>query len=176
MKIACIALCLAPLVAAAQSPSPAPSAAASASPSPSILPMWRCDLPGGTYEVALRSILAISTHEYVVDGVARVTELNIATPGDVEARFYFIAPSPVNSSLNIGQAALDHAKELADEVAGQVAPGEQPPWEKVVKNYPVTTHAHTVEYRLDTKDDIQSLFNSVDQAFRNNQNTEIRLQ
>jgi hypothetical protein len=138
--------------------------------------MWRCDLPGGTYEVAIRNILAVSIHDYVVDGVARVTEMNIETPGTTEVRFYYLEPLTPSSPVGVGQSALDKVQELATEASGRLNPGDEPPWEKVVKSYPTTTHAHTVEYRLDTKEDLQNLFNSAEQAFRMNQNTEIMLE
>jgi hypothetical protein len=76
----------------------------------------------------------------------------------------------------VGQSALDKVQELANEASGRLNPGDEPPWEKVVKSYPTTTHAHTVEYRLDSLDDLQNLFNSAEQAFRMNQNTEIMLE
>jgi hypothetical protein len=173
MKAIVTFLLFAPVLAfcqAATNNSPTPS------PSPSRIPMWRADLPGGTYEVAIRSIISISTHEYVVDGVARVTELNIETPGSVEVRFYYLEPIVSSSPIGIGQSTMDRIQELATEANGRVNPGDEPPWEKVVKSYPTTTHAHTVEYRLDSKADVQSLFNSVDQAFRTNVNTEIGVQ
>ena len=160
------ALCIFPLLACGQTPSAQPS------PSPTVFPMWRCDLPGGTYEVAIRAILSISTHEYIVDGAARVTEMNIDTPGDLEARFYYIEPVVSDSPLGIGQATLDKVQELAKEAGDRVG---EAPWKKVVKSYPLTTHAHTVEYRLESKAQLQSLFNSADQAFRLNQNTEIKV-
>jgi hypothetical protein len=165
------ALCLLPLLATGQDASPSPSA----SPLPTRIPMWRADLPGGTYEVAIRSIISVSTHEYVVDGVARVTEMNIETPGSLEVRFYYLEPITPTSPVGIGQSAMDKVQELAEQAAGRVVPGE-PPWEKVIKNYPTTTHAHTVEYRLDSKDQVQTLFNSAEQAFRLNQNTQVSLQ
>jgi len=136
--------------------------------------MWRCDLPGGTYEVAIRTILSVSTHEYLVDGVARVTEMNIDTPGTLAVRFYYLEPVVPTSPIGIGQTTLDKVQELGEEAAGRVSPG-QPPWEKVVKNYPTTTHAHTVEYRLESKQQLQSLFNSAEQAFRLGQNTQIKV-
>ncbi|HEX4083268.1 MAG TPA: hypothetical protein VHY22_00045 [Chthoniobacteraceae bacterium] len=157
-----------PLVACAQGTSPTPS------PSPTRTPMWRCDLPGGSYEVAIHFIISVSTHEYLVDGAARVTELNIETPGSTEVRFYYLEPNTPSSPIGIGQSTLDKAQELAEEAAGRVSPSERP-WEKVVKNYPTTTHAHTVEYRLDTKDQVEQLFNSVEQAFRLGQNTQITI-
>ena len=163
------ALYLTPLLAMAQDASPSPT------PLNSRIPMWRADLPGGTYEVAIRSIISVSTHEYVVDGVARVTEMNIDTAGNVEARFYYLEPIVPSSPVGIGQSALDRVQELANQAAARLNPGDTPPWEKVVKSYPTTTHAHTVEYRMDSKDDLQTLFNSAEQAFRLNQNTRIQI-
>jgi hypothetical protein len=173
MKYA-IALCFAPLLPLAALGQASPAASASPTPYPSRTPMWRCDLPGGTYEVALRNMISVSIHDYVVDGVARVTEMNIETAGSTEVRFYYL--EPITPTLPVGQSALDKVQELANEAAGRVNPGDEPPWEKVVKSYPTTTHAHTVEYRLDTKEDLQNLFNSAEQAFRMNQNTEIMLE
>jgi hypothetical protein len=118
----------------------------------------------------------VSIHDYVVDGVARVTEMNIETPGTTEVRFYYLEPLTPASPVGVGQSALDKVQELANEASGRLNPGDEPPWEKVVKSYPTTTHAHTVEYRLDTLDDLQNLFNSAEQAFRMNQNTEIMLE
>jgi hypothetical protein len=167
MKLALsAALILLPLAALAQTPTP--------SPTPTRIPMWRCDLPGGTYEVAIRSIISVSTHEYLVDGVGHVTEMNIDTPGNLEVRFYYIEPLATATPDNIGETAVDKLQQLADAAASRVAPGE-PPWEKVIKTYPATTHAHTVEYRLDSLDQLQSLFNSAEQAFRLGVNTEIKL-
>jgi hypothetical protein len=145
-------------------------------PSPGRIPLWRCDLPGGTYEVAIRSIISVSTHEYVVDGAARITEMNIDTPGSLSVRFYYIEPVVSNSPLGIGQATMEKAQEIAGEVSSRVTSDNQPVWEKVVKNYPTTTHAHTVEYRLSSKAQVLSLFNSAEQAFRLGQNTVIKAQ
>lgn len=165
-KSALAALVFLPLVSLAQTPSP--------SPSPTRMPMWRCDLPGGTYEVAIRSMLSVSTHEYVVDGIARVTEMNIDTPGTLAVRFYYLEPITPTSPVGVGQSTLDKVHEMAKEAVGRAVPGE-PPWEKVVKNYPNSTHAHTVEYRLDSKDQLDRLFKSAEEAFRLNQNTQIKL-
>jgi hypothetical protein len=183
MKSVIAALCLMPVVGFAQAGGPGAAAAAAAaasspatSPYPSRTPMWRCDLPGGTYEVAIRNIISVSTHDYVVDGVARVTEVNIETAGTTEVRFYYLEPITPSSPIGAGQSAIDKVQELATEAASHLNPGEEPPWEKVVKSYPATTHAHTVEYRLDTKEDLESLFNSAEQAFRLNQNTELTLE
>jgi multidrug efflux pump subunit AcrB len=125
--------------------------------------MWRCELPGGTYEVAIRSIVSVSTHEYVVDGTARVTELNIDTQGNMAVRFYYIEPLTPKSPLGVGQSALDKVSDLTKEVAERT--GQDEIWKRVVKNYPTTTHSHTIEYRLDSQDELKKAFTSVQTAF-----------
>jgi len=94
----------------AQSPSPTESPA----PTPtSRLAIWRCELPGGTYEVALRAIVSVSVHEYVVDGVARVNEVNVDTQGNMAARFYYLEPTAAKSPLGVGQSAIDRISRSA---------------------------------------------------------------
>jgi len=137
------------------SPTPTPS------PTPSRLPIWECDLPGGKYLVAVRSIVSVSKHEYLVDGV-RIVEVNVDTDGNMAVRFYYIAPPVSNSS--VVQDAMDAAKEAADTITGKATP--ERPWEKVVKTYPTTTHAHTIEYRLNHENDTDTILNSASQALR----------
>jgi hypothetical protein len=130
--------------------------------------MWRCNLPGGSYSVALRSVVSVSSHEYLVDGVARVTEVNIDTTGNALVRFYYIEPTTPTSPIGLGNATIDKAKELFQkgaEMSGQDV------WQKVIKNYPTTTHAHTIEYRVTDKETLQRLYTSAEAALRLNQNT-----
>jgi hypothetical protein len=144
----------------------AQTAAPAATPLPGTkIALWICNSPGGTYEVALHTIVSVSTCEYIVDGIARVSEVNIDTNGNMAVRFYYIEPLTPNSPLGLGQATIDKAKEIAQEAADRTG---QDAWKKVVKNYPTTTHAHTIEYRVDTKDDLMLLFTSAEKAFRTN--------
>ena len=137
---------------------------------------WRCELPGGIYTVSMPTISSVSVHEYVVDGAARVTELTIGTTGAVVTRFYFLQPLIPKSPIGIGQSVIDKVQERAQDVAGRVeGAGVEPFWKKVVKNYPTTTHAHTVEYRLDNLDDIEKLRKSLETAWRNNSETSIKI-
>jgi hypothetical protein len=139
------------------------------------LPIFRATLPGGTYEVAVRAIVAVTSHEYLVDGVARVTEVNIDTTGHLFARFYYIEPNTPNTStapLAIGGATIDAAQRLLKEAADKTG---QDAWKKVVKNYPTTTHAHTVEYRLDSLDQLNKLYESAEQAFRTQRDTRLSI-
>ena len=125
--------------------------------------LWRCELPGGVYLVALRSIVSISSHEYAVDGMARVTEVNVATASTVEARFYFLEPMSSNSA-SAPAATLEKLQQRVEELSAS-HPEIEAVWQKVVKNYPTTTHAHTVEYRLNSKSDLQSLYASLEQSW-----------
>ena len=130
---------------------------------PNQLPLWRCTLPGGAYQVAIRSIVSISSHEYLVDGAARVTEVNIDTQGTALARFYYLEPVTPKSPVGIGDEITQKGRELLVEAAERTG---QDAWKKVVKSYPTTTHARTVEYRLVTKDQLQALFTSVETSWR----------
>jgi hypothetical protein len=154
----------APLLA--QQPTP-PGAATP--PQQTAIPMWRATLPGGSYEVALRSIISVSIHEYVVDGAARVTEVNVDTAGSALARFYYIEPNTVNAPAGIGAATVEKAQQMFQE--GVEKTGQSDVWRKVVKSYPTTTHARTIEFRLATKDALNKLFDSAESAFRLNRNT-----
>jgi hypothetical protein len=148
---------------AGASPRPA-TPGATPPPDQGRLALWKCELPGGTYEVALRNIISVSSHDYVVDNVARVTEVNIDTNGSTVVRFYYLEPVKPSAPSGIGQSALDRVQELAKEASGRV--GADQIWQKVTKNYPTTTHAHTVEYRLESKDQLTALFTSVERAWR----------
>jgi hypothetical protein len=142
---------------------------ATPTPMPGGLPVWRCELPGGIYEVALRSIVSVSSHEYIVDGAARVTEVNVDTTGSMTVRFYYLEPITPTSPLGIGQSTINKVQEMGKELMDRTGQGEV--WQKVVKNYPTTTHARTIEYRLESQDQLDKLFQSAETAFRLNRNT-----
>ena len=154
-------LATAPLLRA-QTPSP------TATPPPTNILMWRCNLPGGSYSVALRSIVSVSSHEYLVDGLVRVTEVNIDTTGNALARFYYLEPTTPNSPLGLGTATIEKAQQLLQEGAERSG---QDVWKKVVKNYPATTHARTIEYRVTDKAALTGLYESAESALRLNRNT-----
>jgi len=130
--------------------------------------VWKAELPGGSYMVARSAINSISSQQYVVDGAARVTEVNICTSGVFQPRFYYIEPIGEAALQNVPGAAMaaDRAKAALQTAAGQVSPdGDDPVWKKVVKNYPTTTHAGTIEFRLETLDQLQQLLDSVEHAW-----------
>jgi len=161
--------------ALAQRPTPAATTTpeASATPEPSVATIWRCDLPGGTYEVALRSIVSVSSHEYIVDGAARVKEVNVDTQGNMAVRFYYIEPNTPKAPLGVGQSGLDRLSDLAKEAAERV--GADDIWKRVVKTYPTTTHTHTVEYRVQSEEQLKQIFASVQGAFESGRGRTLKL-
>ena len=163
-------LCLAaPLLHAQRTTStPTPTATPSATPSPTNILMWRCNLPGGSYSVALRSIVSVSSHEYIVDAAARVTEVNIDTNGAALVRFYYLEPNTPNSPIGLGTATIEKAQQLLQEGAERSG---QDVWKKVLKSYPTTTHARTIEYRVADKETLTKLYESAESALRLNKNT-----
>jgi hypothetical protein len=158
MKKILLALLAATSLCPAQTPAPSPDQGES-NPDRGV---WRAELPGGTFIAALSSITTVSQHEYVVDGAARVTEVAIGMIGSVQARFYFIEPNGPGTPDGIGQSTINFVQEKLGEAADRSGTDV---WKKVVKKYPEATHAHTVEYRLDSKQSLQKLFKSLETAW-----------
>ncbi len=168
----CILPALLFLTTAVQAQTPAPSATPTPAPTAHI-PIWHCELPGGTYEVAIRAIVSVSMHEYVVDGAARVNEVNVDTTGNMAVRFYYLEPTGAKSPLGIGQSAIDRASDLAKEAGQRV--GADQIWQRVVKSYPTTTHAHTIEYRVADEEQLKKIFSSAQSAFQSGTTTTFQL-
>lgn len=125
--------------------------------------IWRAQMPAGDYLVSLPAITSLSQHEYTVEGAGKVSEVNIATQGSALARFYFLEPAVPQAPGGVGQSAIDLMKEKAEEAVGRVAGADI--WTKVVKSYPVATHAHTIEYRVANKETLSKLFKSAERSW-----------
>ena len=124
---------------------------------------WKASLPGGEYMVALSSISSIAKHTYIVDGTARVYEVTVADKSSAIARFYYIEAVTDSSPLNAGQVVLDRLKNASKEATERVGAGDV--WDQVIKNYPSSTHAKTIEFRLTVKSNIDSAYESVSRAW-----------
>jgi hypothetical protein len=117
---------------------------------------------GGHYLVKLDRITCASRHEYIGNGTARVIEVTIGCDTSIVARFYFLEPVGKDTPLAAAGAVINRAEELAKEAASRVSPtlGRL----NVVKDYPNTTHAHTVEYVVQNEEALTSLYQSLMQA------------
>ncbi len=128
--------------------------------------VWTGSLRGGRYLVKCSQIIALSKHEYVADGAARVVEVNLTLSSNTAVRFYFLEPLRLEGGGTIaaGQQAIDKARQLVQDAARRISPTLTEP--KVVKTYPSSTHAHTVEFVLREEGRLNSLFDSLEGAFR----------
>jgi hypothetical protein len=130
---------------------------------------WQANVGGGQYMVALDRISAISRNKYVLDGAVIVDEVTVDALGQALARFYFI--TPITDSTT-GSAAGAAASRLADRARGLVDKGASMAGTEVhnmvVKKYPETTHARTIEFRVLSEQELTGLFNSVRTAWESN--------
>jgi hypothetical protein len=132
--------------------------------------LWDGRFSGGNYIVRCNSIIALSKHEYISDGVARVVEVNLTLNSAQVVRFYFLEPykpETGSSTVGAGTAALERAKGMFEQAAGRVSPELTTP--KVVKNYPASTHSHTVEFVLKEEARLNAMFQSLERGFRTGQ-------
>ncbi|HCN30554.1 MAG TPA: hypothetical protein DIT64_17825, partial [Verrucomicrobiales bacterium] len=131
--------------------------------------LWDGRFKGGAYLVRCNQIIALSKHEYVADAAARVVEVNLTMNSNMTVRFYFLEPVKLEGGgvLGAGQQALDRARAMVQDAASRVSPTIVEP--KVVKNYPVSTHAHTVEFVVASEERLNSLHASLERSFRSGQ-------
>ncbi len=133
---------------------------------------WDATTPGGNFLVALSSIRFVSIHEYIVDGNVRVREFSIGSGTSALARFYHLELIAGNSPVTATRTILNRATSIA-EAAADRASGAGDVWKKVQKNYPASTHAHTIEYRLEYLADLEKLYQSARGAWYNGRGARI---
>lgn len=123
---------------------------------------WQANLPGGSYMVALDRISSISKHTYVIDGNLRVYEVVIDTNGNSLVRFYYIIPVSEDAESNVAGRITERTKGIIEKVGERTGVDGNT---VVAKQYPTTTHAKTVEFRLSDEGDLDQLLNSVRKAW-----------
>ena len=127
---------------------------------------WQATLSGGHYMVALDRISSVSRHEYVLDGTLIVDEVTVDALGQSLARFYFITPISDavrgTGAAGVVSSAVDRGREMIDKAADKAGTAVH---EMVVKKFPETTHAHTVEFRLLSEAELTGLYDSVRAAW-----------
>lgn len=130
--------------------------------SPGPARFWQASVGGGTFMVALDRIASISRHKYVLDGAVIVDEVTVDTVGQALARFYCFTPITANTPGNTVKSAQDRAQEILDGAGDKAGTDIH---NMVVKKYPDTTHAKSIEYRVKNEAELKSLYSSVQSAW-----------
>lgn len=133
---------------------------------------WEAQLPGGRYSVSLGNITSISQHTYVLDGVAIVTEVTIDTTGNSLARFYYFEPVTEETKLDILKRLQGRTTGLQNRAKNRSGMSFD---EMAQKNYPHSTHAHTVEFRILSRSELNALYGSVYNAWDNGKGRTFRI-
>jgi hypothetical protein len=123
---------------------------------------WQASVPGGHYMVAIDRISSISMHQYVLDAQLLVTEMVIDTSGRSLARFYYVTSVAESSGSATAARVVGKGRELLDR-AGQRAGSSA--LDLAQKNYPTTSHAGMVEFRMLDLRDLNALYKSVQSAW-----------
>lgn len=171
MRKAVSAVVLAGLVGvaslSAQTPAPTTSNNSKTEDSQQPNRFWQASFPGGgQYMVALERISAISRHKYLIDGGIVVDEVTIDSVGQALVRIYYLSPlTDAAKGTGTGAAAariVDRGRELVDR-AGEITGTNA--HNMVIKKFPETTHARTVEYRVESESVLAALHNSARTAW-----------
>lgn len=135
---------------------------------------WQATLPGGNFVVAVNRITSVSRHRYLLDSALLVDEVTVDTTGQSLARFYFIKPVKAGGTVgDTAEAVLESGKGLFDTGAERAGVDVD---NTVIKKYPDTTHARTIEYRISTETQLTSLFNSAKQAWQSGKGGQFTVQ
>lgn len=129
--------------------------------------LWRCEFDDLSCMVSLSELECVTIQNYVVDGKIEVTETTAVMKTKTFIRFYFIENA--NMGGLIGERVkegMDKAETITEKL---VQPSLTPTLQntkssKVIKNYPVTTHAQMIEYRLKDKQSVYRVYRSLDKA------------
>jgi len=164
-----IALIMAPLGAIAQDEE--------GSEDPAFAPTytyWQAEFSGGRYTVELDKVASVSLQEYILDGTQAVSEVTVGTTGSEVARFYYMAPLASPSRTGVGADILTSLTAEAEKATHVTALDSATTTPPVVKNYPATTHAHVVEYRLPSREMLLKLYESLENSWMKRKSTLFR--
>lgn len=124
-----------------------------------IVPLiWRATIDEAVIAVPLRSVEYYGVQIYDTDSQTRVRELTICTESQSLIRIYYIEPLGTTS-----ERLADKAKRL-QQIARNAGQQE---WPYPFKQYPMTTHAHMVEYRVAKEETVGQLYDHLEAAIIN---------
>lgn len=133
---------------------------------------WQATLPCGNYMVAIDRISSISMHEYVLDGQLLVTEVVVDTSGRALARFYHVASVTEAAGANTATRLAERGRQLVDQAGERAGTNVH---NLAQKNYPTTSHAGMVEYRVLNLNDLKALYKSLQSAWESNRGKTITI-
>ena len=128
---------------------------------------WQASVGGGHYMVALDRISSVSRHKYSAGWHGRSSMKSPSMPsarrwrGSTSSRPVTDAVTG-NSAGNAASRIVDRGRELIDKAADDAGTDIH---NMVVKKFPETTHAHTIEYRVLSAEELTGLYNSVRTAW-----------
>jgi len=136
-------------------------------------PFWQVSFCcQGHYMVRLDRIASISRHKYVLDGKVIVDEVTVDTNGQALARFYYLEPITDGIGNDSVRRIADRGREILDQGAARAGSDLQ---NMVVKQYPQTTHAKMIEYRLTSKERLEALYRSLRRAWESGEGRELNV-
>lgn len=129
---------------------------------------WTGNFAGGQIIVPVDKIAAVAQQKYLLDGNFMVYEVTIDVVGNSITRIYYIEPVAASASgaSALSEALLNRGKELSAEFRDRTGTQAVDPMTVVTKNYPTTTHAHTIEFRVATIEELNAVYKSVSTAFQ----------
>lgn len=101
-----------------------------------------------------------------------VHEVAIETTGSALTRIYAIEALGENTDSNIAQNLIKRGREIGKQVGDRTGVDINT---AVHKEYPVTTHAKTIEYRVVDKADLNQIYKSLSKAWRSNKGRKITI-
>ncbi len=124
---------------------------------------WKADFCDRAFVVPHSAITSLSLSRYIVDGAMVVTEVSVGTMGSVQGRFYYAEATGVQTPYGAGQSLIETAKTRVQEVGDRFGAGQVQT--EVIKSYPLSTHAHTAEFRLASQDEVKKLYESLETSY-----------
>ena len=122
--------------------------------------------PGGEWIADRRDVMSVSCHTYELAGGMRVWEVTVSERSSNTVRFYYSKPIETIPAT-AGSPSDEGTGGKLDTLDGKSSakPGSAPGTVKesallapVRKNYPETTHAHTIEYRIGDLTELDGIY------------------
>lgn len=132
---------------------------------------WEAKLPGGSYMVSLSRISSVSMSTYTVKG-AIVHEVDIETTGSALTRIYAIEVLGESGESSVAKNLIKRGRDIAKEAGGKLGVDTDT---TVHKEYPVTTHAKTIEFRVADKKDLNEIYKSLTRSWRSGRGRKITI-